>query len=195
MGAVKALLAATFLCATVPASADSVATWRPFAAEASHRYNVPIAWIERVMRIESRGNARLRGRPTVSPAGAMGLMQLMPRTWAEMRALAGLGSDPFDPRDNILAGTLYLRLLYERFGYPGLFAAYNAGPARYLDFLSGGRPLPLETLRYLRDVTHLLAEPSATARAYALFSEPQRGPEENRGQVAPPLFAIRKGGY
>jgi soluble lytic murein transglycosylase-like protein len=195
MGAVRAILAAMLLCTAVPASADSVATWRPFIAEASLRYNVPIAWIERVMRIESRGNARLRGRPTVSPAGAMGLMQLMPRTWTEMRALAGLGPDPFDPHDNILAGTLYLRLLYRRFGYPGLFGAYNAGPARYLDYLSGGRPLALETLRYMRDATHLLAEPSATAGASALFSEPQRDPEEHRGQVAPPLFAIRKAGY
>lgn len=192
MGAVRAILAAMLLCTAVPASADSVATWRPFIAEASLRYDVPIAWIERVMRIESRGNARLRGRPIVSSAGAMGLMQLMPRTWSEMRALAGLGTDPYDPHDNILAGTLYLRLLYRRFGYPGLFCAYNAGPARYLDYLSGGRPLPRETVRYLRDAAVLPAEASAAAGASALFPEVQRGPEEDRGQVAPPLFAIRK---
>lgn len=194
MGAVKAILAATLLCAAVPASADNVATWRPFVAEASLRYDVPIAWIERVMWIESRGNARLCGRPTVSPTGAMGLMQLMPRTWAEMRALAGLGPDPFDPRDNILAGTLYLRLLYQRFGYPGLFGAYSAGPARYLDYLSGQRPLPRETVRYLRDATDLPAGASAVVGASALFSEPQRSFGEKRGNVASPLFAIRQGG-
>jgi hypothetical protein len=65
-----------------------------------------------------------------------------------MRALLGLGANPFDPRDNILAGTFYLRLMYDRFGYPGLFAAYNAGPARYAAFLSGARALPAETRSY-----------------------------------------------
>jgi soluble lytic murein transglycosylase-like protein len=48
-----------------------------------------------------------------------------------MRGRLGLGTNPHDPRDNILAGTLYLRLMYDRFGYPGLFGAYNAGPGRY----------------------------------------------------------------
>src|SRR3546814_21045489 len=43
----------------------------------------------------------------------------------------------------------YLRLMYDRFGYPGLFAAYNAGPGRYADHLSTGRPLPGETRAYL----------------------------------------------
>jgi soluble lytic murein transglycosylase-like protein len=96
--------------------------------EASQRLGVPIAWIERVMRAESGGRTRLGGRPIVSRAGAMGLMQLMPTTWADMRGWLSLGHDPFDPRDNILAGTCHLRLMYDRFGYPGLFAAYNAGP-------------------------------------------------------------------
>ena len=60
----------------------------------------------------------------------MGLMQLMPGTWSEMRLMLGLGGDPFEPHDNIMAGTAYLRMVYDRFGYPGLFAAYNAGPGR-----------------------------------------------------------------
>jgi hypothetical protein len=73
----------------------------------------------------------------------------MPGTWRDMQALLGLGSDAHDPADNILAGTAYLRLMYDRFGYPGLFPAYNAGPARYAAFLRGGRPLPAETRAYV----------------------------------------------
>ena len=79
----------------------------------------------------------------------MGLMQLMPETWVELRDRYGLGLDAYNPHDNILAGTAYLRALYERYGYPGLFAAYNAGPARFDDHLVSGRPLPPETRAYL----------------------------------------------
>jgi hypothetical protein len=48
-----------------------------------------------------------------------------------------------------MAGASYLRAMYDRFGYPGLFAAYNAGPERYEDYLRTGRALPTETLNYL----------------------------------------------
>jgi len=195
MGALKTLVAAAFLSAAAPVAADSVETWRPFIKEASSRYGVPAVWIERVMRKESRGHRRFGGRPILSPAGAMGLMQLMPRTWLEMRALGGLGPDPFDAHDNILAGALYLRLLYQRFGYPGLFAAYNAGPARYLDYLSGQRPLPRETVRYLRDAAGVPAAVAAAPGASALFVKPGVRVEEWRWAAAlPQFFAIRKGG-
>ena len=132
--------------------ADAVTRWRPYSLEASRRFGVPLEWIERVMRAESGGRTHLDGRPITSRAGAMGLMQVMPATWAELRARLGLGSDPHDPRDNILAGTYYLRLMYDRFGYPGLFAAYNAGPARYAGFVDGARPLPAETRFYVAAV-------------------------------------------
>lgn len=148
------LLAALFaLSCAVPARCGSVNRWTDYIAEASARFGVPVAWIERVMRAESGGLIRLDGRPITSRAGAMGLMQLMPTTWDAMRARLGLGSDPYDPHDNILAGTLYLRLMFDRFGYPGLFAAYNAGPARYTDYVMRGRPLPDETRKYLAFVT------------------------------------------
>jgi soluble lytic murein transglycosylase-like protein len=75
----------------------------------------------------------------------MGLMQLMPATWASMRSALGLGADPYQPRDNILAGTAYLRAMYDRFGFPGLFGAYNAGPGRYGASVNAGRSLPVET--------------------------------------------------
>jgi len=149
MGALRCVAAALALCAASHAQAQSVSTWRPIIAEAAQRFGVPQTWIERVMRAESGGRTYLAGRPITSPAGAMGLMQIMPRTWAEMRARLGLGTDPHDPRDNILAGTYYLRLMYERFGYPGLFGAYNAGPGRYANYLLTGRALPDETRTYV----------------------------------------------
>lgn len=104
------------------------------------------------MRAESNGRTMLEERPIVSRAGAMGLMQLMPGTWRDMRLALRLGVDPYDPHDNILAGAAYLRLMYDRFGYPGLFAAYNAGPARYAGFLAGRYRLPAETRAYVVQV-------------------------------------------
>lgn len=126
--------------------------WRPLIAEASERFSVPAAWIARVMIAESAGMTHRGGTPIRSRKGTIGLMQLMPGTWREMRTKLGLGNDPDDPRDNILAGTFYLRILHDRFGYPGLFAAYNAGPARYERYLAG-TPLPAETRVYLARTT------------------------------------------
>jgi len=134
-------------------SSPSIEQWRPIIAEASRRFGVPQAWISAVMNAESRGHTRLGGAPIVSGAGAMGLMQLMPGTWAAMRDAHGLGNDPHDPRDNIMAGTAYLRAMYDQFGYPGLFAAYNAGPARYAEHLRTGNRLPAETRGYMAQIT------------------------------------------
>jgi len=114
-----------------------------YIAEASRRFGVPIVWIRAVMRAESAGESR-----AVSSAGAMGLMQIMPATWAGLRTRHGLGRDPYDPRDNILAGVAYLRELHDRYGSPGFLAAYNAGPGRYEASLAG-RPLPAETRAYV----------------------------------------------
>jgi soluble lytic murein transglycosylase-like protein len=50
----------------------------------------------------------------------------MPETWAELRLRYGLGADPYDPHDNITAGTAYLRELHDRYGERGVLAAYNA---------------------------------------------------------------------
>ncbi|WOH80630.1 lytic transglycosylase domain-containing protein [Bradyrhizobium sp. BEA-2-5] len=118
----------------------------PFAAfteEASRRFAIPVDWIRFVLDNESSGQVHAR-----SPKGAMGLMQVMPATWAELRLRYDLGNDPFDPRDNILAGTAYLRELLSRYGSPGVFAAYNAGPTRYEEFLTG-HCLPSETRAYV----------------------------------------------
>lgn len=162
MDAVRAFIAALALLAATPAAADPVERWRPHIAEASVRFGVPADWIERVMRAESGGHTHLHGRPITSSAGAMGLMQLMPGTWADMRASLKLGSNPHDPRDNVLAGTAYLRLMHDRFGYPGLFAAYHAGPARYARYLRGQSALPRETRAYLRQVAGAALPPLRT---------------------------------
>jgi hypothetical protein len=118
-----------------------------FVAEASQRFAIPSSWIRAVMRAESLGDAR-----ALSPKGAMGLMQIMPETWAELRLRYGLGPDPYDPRDNIIAGAAYLRELHDRYRERGFIAAYNAGPGRYENDLSTGRPLPAETLSYVASV-------------------------------------------
>jgi len=128
---------------------EAVAVWQPDIAAAAHRFAIPEAWIAAVMRAESGGQATVDGRPIRSPAGAMGLMQVMPQTYAALRARYGLGADPRSPRDNILAGAAYLRELLDRYGVPWFLAAYNAGPARLDAFLHSGRALPAETQRYL----------------------------------------------
>jgi soluble lytic murein transglycosylase-like protein len=193
-------LAVALLVAT-PAAADPVDRWRAEIAEASARFGVPVAWIERVMRAESGGQTMLGGRPITSHAGAMGLMQLMPATWMAMRAAQGLGRNPHDPHDNILAGTAYLRAMYDRFGYPGLFAAYNAGPGRYAAHLATGRALPTETRAYLAQVsgTPSVSLPSLPQRPPpALFvalrtSNTSADPSPSRAPDEPPdtLFAVR----
>ncbi|PKP95823.1 MAG: lytic transglycosylase [Alphaproteobacteria bacterium HGW-Alphaproteobacteria-14] len=119
--------------------------------EAAQRFGIPEHWIYAVIRIESAGRTR-----AVSSAGAMGLMQLMPGTWARQRDRFALGSDPFDPRDNIMAGTSYLREMYDRYGAPGFLAAYNAGPGRYEAWRAGRRSLPLETRRYVAKIVPML---------------------------------------
>ena len=153
--------------------ARQIDRWEWHIEEASARFGIPQSWIRRVIRAESGGRTRLHGRPITSSAGAMGLMQLMPGTWAEMRAAHRLGPDPHDPRDNILAGTAYLRFLFDRFGYPGLFAAYNAGPRRYADHLATARPLPAETIAYVAAVGGVPAQgPAALRRSASLLPGP-----------------------
>jgi soluble lytic murein transglycosylase-like protein len=126
----------------------------PFAAfvtEASLRFGVPEHWIHAVMRVESAGDMRARSRK-----GAMGLTQIMPETWTELRARYNLGIDPYDPHDNILAGAAYLREMFDRYGAPGFLAAYNAGPGRYEHHLATGRPLPDETQTYVATLAPMI---------------------------------------
>jgi hypothetical protein len=132
--------------------ADPADQFAEFIAEASNRFVVPARWIRAVMQIESGGDEQ-----ATSPRGAMGLMQIMPGTWIELSVRYGLGLDPFDPHDNILAGTAFLKEMHDRFGSAGFLAAYHAGPLRYQQHLTTGRPLPPETSAYVGELTPLIA--------------------------------------
>ena len=125
-----------------------------FVAEAAQRFGIPRVWINAVMMEESGGEVR-----AVSPQGAMGLMQIMPDTWDDLRSRHGLGTDPFDPRDNILAGAAYLREMHDRYGSPGFLAAYNAGPKRYEAYLTMARALPTETQLYVAILAPMIGAP------------------------------------
>ena len=127
-----------------------------FVHEAAQRFDVPASWISAVMAMESGGDVL-----ALSPQGAMGLMQIMPDTWAGLRVRHGLGADPYEPRDNILAGAAYLREMHDRYGSPGFLAAYNAGPARYDEYLATGRELPAETQLYVAMLAPLIGEGQA----------------------------------
>jgi hypothetical protein len=194
-------IAAALLGLGAPARAQ-VDHWSAEIGEASARFGIPEDWIRRVMKAESDGRTQLAGIPITSRAGAMGLMQLMPRTWLEMRAANGLGADPFDPHDNIVAGTAYLRMMYDRFGYPGLFAAYNVGPRRYADHLATGSRLPRETISYLQKtavsagsgtVSPRPVRDRVTATIFAIRAAAKSVPRDSAstGQGAG-LFAIRR---
>jgi soluble lytic murein transglycosylase-like protein len=111
-------------------------------AEASRLYQLPSEYIRAVVRVESDFV------PTaVSRVGALGLMQLMPQTARSMGV-----TDPFDPRQNILGGSRYLRVLANRFEGDLVLttAAYNAGGGAVQRY--GGIPPFAETQRYVRRV-------------------------------------------
>jgi soluble lytic murein transglycosylase-like protein len=137
--------------------AKLVQRWKAPVAKAARRTGVPVAWINAVMRVESGGRTMLsENMRMVSDKGAMGIMQLMPQTYAQMRAQYRLGPDPFNPQDNIQAGSAYLRWLKGKYPYPALFAAYNAGPQRVDELLAKGTPLPDETRAYVARIGSIL---------------------------------------
>jgi hypothetical protein len=139
--------------------------WGPYIRAAAARFGVSEIWIRAIMQQESGGQQFQGDSPTTSPMGAMGLMQVMPDTYAEMRLKYGLGDDPYEPHDNIFAGTAYIREMYDEFGFPSFIAAYNAGPDQLEACLAMGVPLPQETVSYLSAVAPRL-------RPYAPLSGP-----------------------
>ncbi|GCE81663.1 lytic transglycosylase domain-containing protein [Komagataeibacter oboediens] len=150
---VKTLPGLLVVCAgfAIPMQTANAAPLETYVTEAATRMQIPSAWIAAVMQAESQGDAS-----TVSPKGAMGLMQIMPDTWRELRHALNLGADPYDPHDNITAGAAYLRWLHDRYGDAGFLAAYNAGPGRYEQLLTAGKMLPDETRKYVARVVRLL---------------------------------------
>lgn len=138
-------------------SSQLLGRWDAAITEASQRYHIPKAWIRAVMAHESGGRTMLgQDKPIVSRAGAIGLMQMLPATYDQMAGQHRLGNNPFDARDNIMAGTAYLRWLHQKYGYPAMFAAYNAGPGRLEQHLVHGVTLPAETRAYVGGITRTL---------------------------------------
>jgi soluble lytic murein transglycosylase-like protein len=143
-------IVASAVCASGISAPAASPTARPANAclahvpEAAARSSLPPNIIVRVMMAESGGNPR-----ALSAKGAMGCMQIMPATWASLSARYSLGRDPWDARANMSAGSLYLAELAQRHGFPGAFAAYNAGEARWLRYRDSGASLPAETVAYM----------------------------------------------
>jgi soluble lytic murein transglycosylase-like protein len=177
----RALLAVALTCMPIQvAGADggplSPRNCAAYVNEAARLAGLPARWVEQVMRAESAGWVN-----AISSAGAMGCMQLMPGTWRRLTARHALGSDPFEPRANMIGGALYLRAMHDRFGWPGALAAYNAGPGRYAERLAAARPLPAETRAYVARIANELAfersvagpaqavDPMADWRASSMF--------------------------
>lgn len=165
--------------------------WGPYVTEASGKYDIPERWIREVMRVESGGRTEMNGTPITSGAGAMGLMQVMPATYDELKSRYSLGDDPYDPHNSILAGTAYIRELYDLYGSPGFLAAYNGGPGRLDDYLTRNRALPDETRRYVAKIgpyiTDTFPNRRSTAETYAMNSLPSSipaGARYGRGSAA-----------
>jgi cell division septation protein DedD len=171
--------------------------WGPYIHEASARFDVPELWIRSVMHVESGGQEYQYGQLITSGAGAMGLMQVMPSTYDELRAQYSLGDDPYDPHNNILAGAAYMREMYDIYGSPGFLAAYNAGPNRLDDYLSNNRPLPDETRRYVAmigpNIEGVYPEHRSPAEQYAMNALPTYIPPGTRYGRAT-YYASRGGG-
>ena len=188
--AIPLLLTGLFLeCASAyaePASAETSRlraagdSYAAHIAEASHRFGIPEHWIRAVMDLESDGNPN-----AVSVTGAMGLMQVMPDTWEELSRRYGLSADLFEPRNNILAGSAYLREMFDRYGdITGMLAAYNAGPVRYDAYLEACRDLPSETRTYVARLAPVLGgHPLQDASGASAYSPDWRDA---------PLFTVRK---
>jgi Transglycosylase SLT domain len=124
-------------------------TFCPALAAAAAANDLPFAFLARLIWQESGFKAE-----AVSRAGAQGVAQFMPET-ARLRGL----ENPFDPLEAIAESARLLSDLNREFGNLGLAAAaYNAGPGRVRDWLSGRRPLPGETRAYVRIVTGRSAE-------------------------------------
>ena len=168
--------------------------WGPYISKASARFDVPERWIREVMRVESGGQMYQGGRLTTSGAGAMGLMQVMPGTYEELRARHNLDDDPFHPHDNIMAGTAYIREMYDLYGAPGFLAAYNAGPRRFEDYAIRNRGLPNETRRYVAKIAPNIADhrpqresDAAVLAMYQIPSDIPAGPRYPRGGQPGPV--------
>ena len=138
-------------------------------------HNLPLEFFARVIWQESRFQPGVVGPRTRSGERAQGIAQFMPRTAAERGLL-----DPFDPVQALPKSAEFLRELADQFGNLGLAAAaYNAGPQRVRDWLSGARTLPAETRNYVLAITGLSADEWARSGK----REPVQPPRPNCTQL------------
>jgi D-alanyl-D-alanine carboxypeptidase len=168
-----------------PPPGPSEDPWGPYIREAAGRYGVPERWVRAVMQQESGGEEQ-----ATSPVGAMGLMQVMPTTYDDLRVRHRLGDDPYEPRNNIMAGTAYIREMYDRYGAPGFLAAYNAGPDRVDSYLAGRAALPDETVNYVAAITPNLGREVAFSGAFARYASARSG---RATRYAPTIASLASG--
>jgi len=136
-------------------------------AASAQRSGLPVSFFSNLIWQESRFVFR-----AVSPAGALGIAQFMPRT----AAAVGL-TNPFDPLMALPASARLLGLLFQRFGNLGLAAAaYNAGEARVNNWLSNKSGLPQETRNYVLAITGLPVEHWKDAKGQQSFKLAKRMP-------------------
>jgi soluble lytic murein transglycosylase-like protein len=152
---------------------ELMSRWDPLIIEAAQQFEVSESWIRAVMRMESGGRTMQgENQPITSRVGALGLMQLMPGTYEEMRAAYGLGDNATDPHDNIFAGAAYLSWLHRKYGFPAMFAAYNDGPGKLEDHLYRGRALPAETTHYVAGIAGMLGKRDSGVSDTAKLTRP-----------------------
>lgn len=125
---------------------ERLSNYDEFIKEASEKYSVPVNLIKSVISAESFGKS-----DAVSKVGAKGLMQLMDGTSKDLGV-----KDPFNPKDNIIGGTKYLRLMMDKFdgNLENVLSAYNAGPGNVVKH--NGVPPFQETKSYINRVKHYL---------------------------------------
>jgi soluble lytic murein transglycosylase-like protein len=190
----RCIAIAAGLLIACPAAAQDLQLRRPTAAidiashvrDASLRFGIPEAWIWAVMRVESAGRV-----DATSHAGAMGLMQVMPGTWASLTARHSLGVNAYDPRANIMAGAAYLRDMHDRYGSPGFLAAYNAGPGRYEQYLRGARGLPTETQNYVAKLAPMIGDGGSNLVAVSTIAAAPAIQSPRPSWTQASLFAVR----
>jgi len=141
---------------------DSQDSYNHLIRSASFKYGIEPSLIRAVITVESNWDSS-----AVSKKGAIGLMQIMPETASDMNIV-----NPYDPGENIEAGTKYLRFMLDRFdGDLDLaLAAYNAGPAKVER--SGGVPDIAETRKYIKKVLsiHRNRHTGTNARIYRIVN-------------------------
>src|SRR5947207_5574865 len=170
--------------------------WNPLVADASKRFGIPEKWLRAVMQAESGGRTMLaENQPIRSSMGAMGLMQLMPETYTDMRKQYGLGRDPYDPHDNIFAAAAYLRWLHGKYGYPNMFAAYNDGPGNLEARMMDMGLLPRETQMYVAKIPGAATSGGVFARGHLKFTRPNGVPVTINGAAVRAVRAAFPGEY